>query len=219
VTIGIAIVAVVAVLGVGGVTIANSTLARFSDNESAGTSSVAAATVVLGGHGTPVTTAFTGLTSGTSGTRTVNLSVVYKGSVPATIQFQLPSGATGSNCLKTGSTYSDPLLYRTLTITLGSQAAVSYCSLLDGVARTLVTTVQPNTTTVVPITVTAGGLLSLIGRNETAPIAIRAVGGFTDVVTGTIQITASGLINPAPTPPPPARPRWPPPGRPAPRPP
>jgi hypothetical protein len=75
---------------------------------------------------------------------------------------------------------------------------VSYCSLLDGVARTLVTTVQPTTTTLIPITVAAGGLLSLIGRNETAPIAIRAVGGFSDVVSGTIQIAASGLINPAP---------------------
>jgi Ca2+-binding RTX toxin-like protein len=201
VTIGIAIAAVVAVLGVVAITAANGTLARFSDDESGGTSTTAAATVVLGGHGTPIPLAFTGLGSGTSATRTLTLSVVYQGSVPATIQFQLPSGATATNCVRSGTTYADPGgFYRTLTITLGSQAPVPYCSLLDGVARTLVTTVQPGTTTAVPITVTAGGVLSLIGRNEAAPIAVRAVGGFTDVVTGTIQITASGLFTPAPAP-------------------
>jgi Ca2+-binding RTX toxin-like protein len=200
VTTVLAGVIAVILLGVGGVTAANTTLARFSDNENGGTSTAAAATVVLGGQRTATTLPFTGLTSGTSGTKTVNLSVVYKGSVPATIQLQLPSGATATNCVRSGTTYADPLLYRTLTITLGGQAAVPYCSLLDGVARTLVATVQPGTTTVVPITVSAGGLLSLIGRSEAAPIAIRAVGGFTDVVTGTIQITANGLINPNPAP-------------------
>lgn len=193
-TIGLLVVALIAVSGMG-VTLAG-TLARFSDTEAGGASNAAAATVVLGGRGTPTALSFTGLGSTA---RTVNLSVVYRGTIPATIQFQLPSGATATNCVRSGSTYVDPLLYRTLTIKLGDQAAIPYCSLLDGVARTLITTVQPNTTTVVPITVTAGGLLTLIGRTENAAIAIRAVGGFTDFVSGTIAITASGLLGANPT--------------------
>lgn len=44
------------------------------------------------------------------------------------IKFELPSGATATNCVRSGSTYVDPLFHRTLTIKLGDQAAVPSCS-------------------------------------------------------------------------------------------
>ena len=116
---------------------------------------------------------------GTAASATVDLSVDYRGSVPATVQLRLASGATTTSCTASGSTWTDGLLVGSLTLTLGSQSAVSYCSLLDGTARTLITTVQPNTVTSVPIVATVGGL-ALLNRTEKAAIVVRAVGGFTD---------------------------------------
>ena len=104
------------------------------------------------------------------------------------MQLRLPSGATTTSCTGSGSTWTDGLLVGSLTLTLESQSAVSYCSLLDGTARTLITTVQPNTVTTVPIVATVGGL-ALLSRTEKAAIVVRAVGGFTDQVAGTITIT------------------------------
>ena len=80
-----------------------------------------------------------------------------------------------------------------LTLTLGSQPAVPYCSPLDGTARTLVSTVAPNTVTTVPIVATVGGL-ALLSRTERAAILVRAVGGFADQVAGTITISTGAVI-------------------------
>ena len=85
------------------------------------------------------------------------------------------------------------MLVGSLTLALGSQPAVPYCSLLDGTARTLVSTVAPNTVTTVPIVATVGGL-ALLGRTEKAAILVRAVGGFTDQVAGTITISTGAVI-------------------------
>lgn len=167
------------------------TLARFTDKDAGPSGTTAAATVVLGGRGTPPTLSFSGVRSGSP--RTVNLTIDYRGSVPATVQLLLPSGATTTSCVRSGTTWADGALVGTLTLTLGSQAAVPYCSLLDGTARTVLATVQPNTSTTVPIVATVAGLV-VLSRTEKAAITIRAVGGFTDQVAGTISITTGGVF-------------------------
>lgn len=192
----LAVVLVLAITATGAAFVfGGGTLAAFSDSDKGGGGTARAATVVLGGRSTPLVLDFAGMRSGT--TRTVNMTVDYRGTVPATVQFQLPSGATATSCTRSGSTWSDGGLIGTLTIALGSRPAVSYCSLLDGTARTLVTTVDPGTTTVVPVTVSfTGQVLGLVSRSERAAVVVRAVGGFTDRVTGTISITTTGVIGP-----------------------
>jgi RTX calcium-binding nonapeptide repeat (4 copies) len=187
-------VAGIALLGVGllvAVAVVPGTIARFVDGERGQPGTAAAATVVLGSRGTPPTLVFSAVRSGSP--RTVNLTIDYRGSAPATVLLRLPSGATTTSCTGSGSTWTDGLLVGSLTLTLGSQSPVSYCSLLDGTARTLVSTVQPNTVTTVPIVATVGGL-ALLNRTEKAAILVRAVGGFTDQVAGTITITTGAVI-------------------------
>ena len=186
----VALVLALTALGVG-IVLGSGTLARFSDSERAGNAVVGAATVVLGGRATPVALNYTGLRA--SGTRTVNLTVDYRGTVPATIQLRLPSGAQPTSCQRNGNTWTDGLLVGTLNITLGAQPATSFCSLLNGAARTLVATVAPRTTTVVPIKVDVGPVF-VTTRTEQAAIVVRAVGGFTDQVAGTITISTTGLL-------------------------
>lgn len=167
------------------------TLARFSDTEAGGAAVAGSGTVVLGGRSTPVALDYPDLRSGIS--RTVTLSVDYRGSVPATIQLRLPSGAAPTQCQRSGTTWTDAPLAGSLTITLGTQPATAFCPLLDGTARTVLATVAPRTVTAVPITVRAGGLI-LAGRNERAAIVVRAVGGFSDQVAGTISISTGSLL-------------------------
>jgi hypothetical protein len=184
----------IALLGVGllaVVLVVPGTLARLLDAEQGLPGTAASATVVLGGRSTPPTLTFASVRSGTP--RTVNLTIDYRGSVPATVQLRLPSGATTTSCVGSGSTWTDGTLVGTLTLTLGAQSAVSYCSLLDGAARTLITTVQPGTVTTVPIVATVGGL-ALLSRTEKAAIVLRAVGRFTDQVAGTITISSGGVL-------------------------
>lgn len=188
-TVAIAGVAVAA--AVVGTALGTGTLARFTDAEAGPPGSAATATVVLGGRSTPVALSATGVRAGSP--RTLSLTVVYLGTVPATIQLRLPAGATETSCQRSGTTWTDASLVGTLTLTPGTQPAVAYCALLDGTARTLVATVAPGSTTTVPITVTAGGL-ALLGRTERAQIAVRAVGGFSDQVLGTITISTSALF-------------------------
>ena len=187
-------VAGIALLGVGllvAVAVVPGTLARFVDADKGLPGTAAAATVVLGSRGTPPTLTFSAVRSGSP--RTVNLTIDYRGSVPATVLLRLPSGATTTSCTGSGSSWSDGLLVGSLTLTLGSQPAVPYCSLLDGTARTLVSTVAPNTVTTVPIVATVGGL-ALLSRTERAAVLVRAVGGFTDQVAGTITISTGAVI-------------------------
>ena len=187
-------VAGIALLGVGllvAVAVVPGTLARFVDADKGLPGTAAAATVVLGSRGTPPTLTFSAVRSGSP--RTVNLTIDYRGSVPATVLLRLPSGATTTSCTGSGSNWSDGLLVGSLTLTLGSQPAVPYCSLLDGTARTLVSTVAPNTVTTVPIVATVGGL-ALLSRTERAAVLVRAVGGFTDQVAGTITISTGAVI-------------------------
>ncbi len=174
-----------------GTALTTGTLARFTDTEAGAPGVAAAATVVLGGRSTPPALSFTAVRSGSP--RTVPLTVVYGGTVPATIQLLLPAGATETSCQRSGSTWTDAALVGSLTLTAGTQPAVSWCSLLDGTARTVLATVQPGSTTTVPITVTAGGLM-LLSRAERAQIAVRAVGGFSDRVLGTVTITTATLL-------------------------
>lgn len=184
----------IALLGVGllvAIAVVPGTLARFLDTEQGKPGTAAAATVVLGGRSTPPALTFSAVRSGSP--RTVNLTIDYRGSTPATVLLRLPSGATTTSCTGSGSTWTDGLLVGSLTLTLGSQPAVSYCSLLDGTARTLVANVQPGTVTTVPIVATVGGL-ALLSRTEKAAILVRAVGGFTDQVAGTITITTGAVV-------------------------
>lgn len=186
----VTIVSVLTVLGVG-MLVAGGTLARFTDSEAGGSGVAGAATVVLGGRATPVTLDYPNLRA--SGTRTVSLTVDYRGTVPATIQLRLPSGAAPTSCRSSGLTLIDDVSVGTLTVRLGAQTAVPFCSLLDGTARTILATVNPGTVTTVPITVTVGPLF-LLGRTERAAIVVRAVGGFSDQVAGTISIsTRTGI--------------------------
>ncbi|RZT86361.1 hypothetical protein EV383_3254 [Pseudonocardia sediminis] len=177
--------AAVAVLAVTGT--AFGTWAAFTDSDRGGSATAGAATVVLGGRAAPPSLSFTGMR--TNETRTVPLTVDYRGSVPATISLQLPSGASKTSCIGSGGTLVDPLNIGTLRVTLGSRAAENWCALLDGTARTVLATVAPNTVTTVPVTVTAGTVL--LGRTETAALRIRSVGGFTDQVTGSITISTT----------------------------
>ncbi|MBC8091844.1 MAG: hypothetical protein H7Y15_07890, partial [Pseudonocardia sp.] len=181
-TIAVTVVSVLTVL-VAGILVSGGTLARFTDSEAGGSGNAGAATVVLGARATPVTLDYPNLRAG--GTRTVNLTIDYRGSVPATIQLRLPSGATATSCQGSGGTFSDGLLVGSLTVRLGQQTGVPYCSLLDGTARTVLATVSPGSVTTVPVTVTVGGLV-LAGRTERAAVVVRAVGGFSDQVAGTI---------------------------------
>ena len=169
--------------------VASGTAARFVDTDPGAPGVAGTATVVLGARTTPVTLTFGGVRAGTP--RTVSLVVVYRGTVPATIQLRLPSGATPTSCLS--GPWRDAALVGGLTLTAGTQPSVSFCSLLDGVARTLVATVQPGSTTTVPITVAVTGL-AVLGRTERAAVAVRAVGGFSDQVLGTLSITTSAVL-------------------------
>ena len=61
----------------------------------------------------PPTLTFSSVRSGTP--RTVNLTIDYRGSVPATVQLWLPSGATTTSCVASGSTWTDGLLVGSLS--------------------------------------------------------------------------------------------------------
>ncbi|MET0188867.1 MAG: calcium-binding protein [Pseudonocardia sediminis] len=189
-SVPLVLAAAVAVLAVAGT--AFGTYAAFTDTDPAAPGSSGAATVVLGGRSSPPTLAFTGLRTGQS--RTLPLTVDYRGSVPATISLQFPSGAMPSSCKKSGLALLDDLQVGGLNVTLGSRAAESWCALLDGNARTVLATLAPNTTTTVPITVAVTGL-PLLSRSEQAELRIRSAGGFTDQVAGTVTITTVGTLS------------------------
>lgn len=192
VVIAVTVVSVLTVLGAG-LLVAGGTLARFTDAEAGGSGTAGAATVVLGGRATPVALDYPNLQAG--GTRTVDLRVDYRGTVPATVQLRLPSGAAPTSCRAGGTSFTDAPLVGSLTVRLGTQPAVPFCSLLDGAARTVVTTVNPGTVTTVPITVTVGNVV-IAGRSERAAIVVRAVGGFSDQVAGVLTIGTVGLLGP-----------------------
>lgn len=174
-----------------GTALTTGTAARFVDTEAGAPGVASAATVVLGDRSTPVALAFGGVRPG--GSRTVNLRVVYRGTVPAEVQIRLPAGASATACQGGGTTSTDPPLGGTLTLTAGSLVGASWCGLLDGAARTVLATVRPGSTTTVPVTVALSSF-ALVSRTERAQVAVRAVGGFTDQVLGTITITTSALF-------------------------
>jgi hypothetical protein len=187
----VAIAGAAVITGLGGALGTVGTLAGFTDSESDAGSTVTAATVVLAGHGTPVSLAYPDLDDDVA--RTVELPVENRGTVPVRAELLLPSGPTETSCTTDGSLWDDGPMAGTVTVQVGQGSPVGYCSLLDGTPLILAATVAPGATVHVPVTVTSSGLLNP-GRTERAPIAVRAVGGFTDQVMGTIEISADGTM-------------------------
>jgi hypothetical protein len=182
--------AAVLVFGALGFGIGGPTLARFVTTGKGGGGVASAATVVLGARSTLPALSWTGLTAGVA--KSVNLTIVYNGTVPATLVMALPSGPGTTGCVKSGSTYVNGSLVTSASIKIGSAAAEDYCGLLAGTPRTLATNVAPGATVVVPIAVTITSLLSLgFSRTETAALQIMATGGYTDQLTGTLSATTA----------------------------
>lgn len=172
-----------AALLVGAAAAAAGTWARFSDADPGAGGGTASATVVFGGRSTPPAIAFTGIRAGS--TTTQQLTVDYRGSVPATLSLSLPA-TTSTACTSAVAGLLDAAGVGSLVVTAGSRAGESYCSLLDGRER-VVAVLAPNTVTSVPVTVTVGAVV-LVPRTEVATVRVQATGGFTDRVDGTLRI-------------------------------
>jgi hypothetical protein len=183
------------VAGSGAVLGATSTLAGFTDSESNAASSVSAATVVLGGHGSPIALQFPYLLP--NAPKTVDLTVENRGTVPVRAELALPSGPTQTSCAHGTQGWYAPLT-EILEVNIGSHPNVTYCSLLNGRAVTLADAVPPGATVRVPITVTLVEVFHH-SKHERAAITLRAVGGFTDHITGTIEISTGAITQRAQT--------------------
>jgi hypothetical protein len=168
------------------------TQAALSDAEPAAPSVVAAAEVVLGAGGAGPDLPFGVLAPGAAAT--VDLTVDYRGSVPAEVELGVAPGSEAPVCGHGGGD---------LTISVGDGAPVDYCALYDGAPLPL-GSVAPGDAPVVAVTVTraadAAADAVLVAQDV---VTVRASAGFVDEVEGRLGLElVPAAVDPAETPPP-----------------
>lgn len=180
-----------------GVTATAGTYALYSDFETTTGNRVAAAAVFLGsGASDGLALTYPPLVEDVAARG--ELTVDYRGTVPADVTLSLDPGRATAFCERGPDGWHNAVGLA-LVVTIGERDPVSYCSLLDSGPVTLREAVPPGSTpftTAVDLTLTENDLAGTEPVTAVDALVVEASGGFTDRAEGTL----TAPVEPAPLP-------------------